>query len=195
VRIDGGTSDLNVRALVVGTAARDSTGRSLEEQGALARLFDIEKNVALAIYARLGVQLTPAERERVNRRQTENVQALLAFGFGLEAKDAGRWAEAASHFAQAAQLDPSFTRASELSEQAERFRAAGTTLEVADAAATEFDLGLTTFQRERMTLEVLLGVLPPALERDPTVEVLGTEGLDRGGLDIIIRRPVGSVVR
>ena len=194
-RLEGGQPDLSVRALVVGTTARDSAGRGLQWGGGLARLFEIEKNVAFGVYAQLGVQLTPAERERINRRQTENVQAMLAFGFGLEAKDAGRWAEAASHFARAAQFDPSFTQARELHDQVQRYQSAGTTLDVAETAAADFDLRLTTWQRERMTIDVLIEIVPAALARDPIVEVLGTEGLERGGIDIIIRRPAGSVGR
>jgi tetratricopeptide (TPR) repeat protein len=194
-RLDGGQPDLAVRALVIGTTARDSAGRGLQWGGGVARLFEIEKNVAFGVYAQLGIQLTTAERERINRRQTENVQALIAFGFGLEAKDAGRWAEAASHFARAAQLDPSFTRARELETEVQTYQAAGTTLDLAETAARDFDLRLSTFQRERMTIDVLIDIVPVSVARDPTVEVLGTEGLERGGIDIIIRRPSGSVVR
>ena len=40
-----------------------------------------------------------------------NVQALLAFGRGLEALDTGRWADAQQHFEEATSLDPSFALA------------------------------------------------------------------------------------
>ena len=61
-----------------------------------------------SIYQRMGIELTPAEREAVLHRPTENLDALLAFGLGLEAQDAGRFQEAATHFAEAARLDPGF---------------------------------------------------------------------------------------
>jgi tetratricopeptide (TPR) repeat protein len=192
-RIAGSAAALEIETLVLATTAEARAGAPLRQEGVLARVFDIEKEIALATYERLGIQLTAAERQRVNQRQTENVQALLAFGFGLEAQDAGRYREAAQHFARAAQLDPGFARARRLREEAEAWDAAGGPRELARLASSHFDLRLTPWQRQRLTPESLEAVLPPILPRDITVEVLGTEGLDRGAsLELIIRRPTGS---
>lgn len=192
-RIDGGSNEVGVQALVVTTAQpRDTTAMPLREQGGLSRLFDIEKNLALAVYSRLGIQLTAAERQRVNQRPTQNIQALLAFGYGLEARDAGRYEEAASHFQRAIELDPGFRRAAELDLEARRLlEVAGvSTQDVGRQAATRLGFDLTEFQRERMGLDALETMLPLPQIRDPVVEIAGTEGLDRGaGIDIIIRRP------
>jgi tetratricopeptide (TPR) repeat protein len=194
-RIDGGESDLAVQAVVVATTRPDSTVDPLRQQGGIGRLFDMEKQIALAVYDRLGIQLTAAERQRVNRRATENIQALLAFGFGLEARDAGRYAEAAQHFALARQLDPGFDRAAQLGEETLREAAAAsfTTQQIAGLAADDFDLDLTSFQRNQLGLEFLETLIPTPLLRDPSVEVLGTEGIGRGTVvDIVIRRPGGT---
>jgi hypothetical protein len=194
-RIDGGESDLAVQAVVVATARPDSTVDPLRQQGGIARLFDMQKQIALAVYDRLGIQLTAAERQRVNRRPTENIQALLAFGFGLEARDAGRYGEAAQHFARAQQLDPGFQQAAQFgAETAREAEAASfTTQQLAQQAAGDFDLGLTPFQREQLDLDILEGLIPSPLVRDPSVEVIGAEGVGRATMiDIIIRRPGGG---
>jgi len=78
----------------------------------MERFFDLEKQLAFDIHAELGIQLTSAERERINERQTESLQALLAFGRGLAAADAGDLALAEQSFAEAESLDPSFSAAS-----------------------------------------------------------------------------------
>lgn len=76
------------------------------------RFFDLEKQLAFDIHAELGIQLTPAERERINERQTESIEALLAYGRGLQAMYAGDFRAAEQSFAEAEELDPSFTLAS-----------------------------------------------------------------------------------
>ena len=74
-------------------------------------LFDMEKEVALGLYAEMGVSLTSAERALINERPTERVQALLAYGRGLEASDRGDLATASEEFAEAASIDPAFEMA------------------------------------------------------------------------------------
>lgn len=83
----------------------------LSDSETMERFFDLEKRLALDLYAELGVQLTPAERELVNERQTESIEALLAFGRGLAAADRGQLGVALEHFDEAASLDPSFALA------------------------------------------------------------------------------------
>jgi tetratricopeptide (TPR) repeat protein len=195
-RITGGQSDLAIEALIVATRApRDSAVRPVNGAGGLGAVFDIEKQLALGVYQRLGIQLTGAERARIEQRATSNVQALLAFGFGLEAQDAGNYAEAARQFARAAQLDPGFRRARQMAAQATQLGQASTlgTAGVSQQALQQIDLSLTSWQRQRLGVEFLERNVPDPQVRDPVVEVLGTEGLGRGTLiDIIIRRPAGG---
>jgi hypothetical protein len=184
-----------MQAVVVATTRPDSTAEPVREEGGISRLIDMQKAIAFEVYGRLGIQLTAAERQRVNRRPTENVQALLAFGFGLEARDAGRYSEAAQHFARAQQLDPGFQEAAQLGSDTQREAAASsfTTQQIAQQAAGDFDLALTSFQREQLDLDVLETLIPTPLVRDPSVEVLGAEGVGRGTfIDIVIRRPGGG---
>jgi hypothetical protein len=194
-RIDGSQSDLTVQAQVVATESpRDTASGPIRQGGGIARLFDMEKQIALGVYNRLGIQLTVAERQRVDRRATANVQALIAFGFGLESRDAGNYAEAVRQFTRATQFDPGFDQARALRDEAERrSRTPAATQEMARAAASSFDVTLTAWQRARLGIEALESAIPNPQVRDPIVEVLGTEGLGRGtGIDLIIRRPVGG---
>ena len=83
----------------------------LSDEDAVEQLFALEKRLALDLHAELGVELTPAERERVNERQTESVQALLAFGRGIAAENAGDYGQAREHFDAASSIDPGFALA------------------------------------------------------------------------------------
>ncbi len=113
--VQGSLSDqpgnqLQVIATVVdvGTAGVKATaqGRDL-----LERLFDVEKQVAFTLFANLGIQLSPAEREAINQRPTQNLQAFLIYSRGLAAQDRGDFGAAQADFDQASVLDPSFRAA------------------------------------------------------------------------------------
>ena len=77
----------------------------------LSRIIDAEKSLALLLYERLGVTLTPAQRVAVERRQTTQLAALVAFGRGAEADTRGDAIGATAAFAEAARLDASFSAA------------------------------------------------------------------------------------
>ena len=125
------------------------------------------------------------------RQATTNVQALIAFGFGLEAQDAGRHQEAAQHFARAAQLDPNFTLAAERAAGAESMARA-----LVMTPAVLGQLGLQEFGglRREETFRLLEEMIPDPARRDAVAEVLGTEGATRRGtVDIVITRPGGDL--
>jgi tetratricopeptide (TPR) repeat protein len=198
-RIDGTSAALRLQATVVPVASPKGALNTVERTGEIARLFDMEKELAFAIYDGMGVQLTVAERERVSRRPTDNVQALLAFGFGLEAWDGGRWTDAIDRFGRAVQLDPRFTEASTYLDRARR--RAGQADEDPDGGLSglarlgEQTLGwnLPRWQRRRLRFAGIDPMVPDPGVRDPIPEVLGAEGLDRRALvEVIIRRPTGN---
>jgi TolB-like protein len=186
-RIEGTTTELAVQAAVVRVPPDRTPGNPLRERDALTRLFDAEKRLALGVYDRMGIQLTTAERQRVMHEATRNIQALLELGYGLEAQDAGHYAEAAAHFARAAQLDPSFALAhqysAETSAQARAAEISTQTLgQLAIAAAA-------AVRRVDIFLSVQRLVPDPAI-RNPAAEALGAEGVGRRGtVDIVIPRP------
>jgi tetratricopeptide (TPR) repeat protein len=105
-------NQLRVNAVVVDVA---TAGAGSPASGAdqLNRLFDLEKQIAFSIFTAMGVQLAPAEREAINQRPTQNVQAFLAYSRGLVAQDNGDYAAAQADFNDAVNIDPSFRAASQ----------------------------------------------------------------------------------
>jgi tetratricopeptide (TPR) repeat protein len=186
-QIGGAEELLRLQAAVVGIGD-DWDGRNLTEEDPLQRLFDLQKRLSLRVLAELGVQLTPAERQRVERRATQNLQALLAFGRCLEADDAGEFEQAAQFCAEAVALDPGFQVARD---RADRAQSSLTASRQAFTDLTQLSFtepgGLTAIQE---SLEAIHSIIPDATGRSPSAEVLGTEGLGRRAiLEIIIRRP------
>jgi tetratricopeptide (TPR) repeat protein len=164
---------------------------SASQQGAAVQLMMMQNNLALELYGALGIELTVAERERVMRQPTQNVQALLAFGFGLEAEDAGRFREAVRHYRRAAELDQSFTEAGAALERAEAAEDNTNSLAqllLEGVRELESDLLVALIARSRF---LGVGTIVPSPEgRDPVPEMLGTEGFDRRSLlNFLIRRP------
>lgn len=196
-RVDGDEDSLLLEALIVRLESAPGAGPSaLSDRDPLRLLFDLQKRVALELYAALGVELTPAERERVNQRPTESIQALLAFGEGLEAGDGARFAVAAGHFAEAVRLDPGF-------DEAERRREEAVALDLASRTSTR-GLALTDgedlmtepspedWDRLQVALRDLWFYLPAGHHRDPVAEITGTEGFGPntlGSVQFIFRRP------
>ncbi len=209
-RIEGGEAQLRLEAVVVGVG-RDTVGAlsPLAEQDPLDRLFDMEKRLALGLYASLGIVLTVAEEERVLRRPTANVQALLEFGRGLEAEDRGDWAAAVRHYGDAAALDPGFGQAVERGDdvgaiaEAEAESAGGLVRAAVEAEAIPVTslagggvapplLGGTGIGGGVIAPDPLVGSPSDPMRRDPGPEVLGGEGLGMPTLlRIIFRRPGG----
>jgi TolB-like protein len=189
--VSGGADRLQLAAAVVPVESGVVTpggagGAPLTLSDALPRFFDMEKQLAFALYGSLGVELTEAERERVNQRQTENLQAILAYGRGLEAEDMGAFAEAVRWYTRAAQLDPGF-------EEARRRAAAAAAMRDAERLSTQ-DLAHRGFLLPDAggALAGIERMIPDPSGRDPAAEILGTEGFGRKGtVDVIIRRPGG----
>ncbi len=162
------------------------------------RLFQMEKRLAVDLLTDLGVQLTPAELQRINERQTESVQALLAFGQGLRAADRGDFELARQHFGRAEQLDPDFALASQKRQVAEM-------AEVAHSPETTRRLTTDAgrLARQRRAVRALRDA--PAAVRQRVLRKLDARkravlaevlGQDRVGtvvlLELIFRRPGGT---
>ncbi|MGH7460892.1 MAG: tetratricopeptide repeat protein [Longimicrobiales bacterium] len=184
----GEAESLELNAAIVNVrettrAAANPAARVLSERDAMSRVLAAQKRLALRLYESLGVELTVAERERVNRRPTENLRAILAFGTGLEAYDRGDYAGAARQFADAARLDPAFAMARNMATQARENAAAVSvsTTQLIEMAAIE------SSQPGAPATDVLT---PDPFARDAAAEVLGNEGLGRKTIiELIFRRP------
>src|SRR5690606_16555960 len=68
---------LRLQAAVVGSSTGQLSGRPLVEEDALQQLFEMQKRLAFNLYESLGIQLTPAERERISQIPPQNLHALL----------------------------------------------------------------------------------------------------------------------
>lgn len=190
-QVSGGEARLRLDAAVVQVGAAGQPD-ALSEEDAGARLFAMQKALAFRIYEEMGVSLSQAERERVNRRYTENLQALLAFGQGLEASDAGRFAEARTLFQQAATLDPQFQQANQLAGAAADLERASNT-SASDAAEEVAQASVEADIAEEVA--AVAQQAAAAATRNPAQEALGTEGVGRTPttpVSIILRRPGGG---
>ncbi len=83
----------------------------LTAEAPLERVIDAEKQLALQLFERLGITLTPAQRTRVERRQTTQTAALIAFGKGVEAEAKGDAKRAVASYQEAVRLDATFSTA------------------------------------------------------------------------------------
>ncbi len=81
----------------------------LTAEAPLDRVIDAEKQLALQLFERLGITLTPAQRARVERRQTTQTAALIAFGKGVEAEAKGDAKRAVASYQEAVRLDAAFS--------------------------------------------------------------------------------------
>ena len=156
---------------------------ALTEADELDRLFELEKRLALRIYSALGVELTPAERAAVTKRRTENLQALLAYGRGLQASDAGNYAAALRYFSEATRVDPGFAAARQQAVASRSMLAATRT--TTDQLARTATVVTNATAAAQATLTGLL--------RDPLAEILGNEGATgKSTIELVIRRPGGA---
>ncbi len=77
----------------------------------LDRVIDAEKALALLVFERLGITLTPAQRLSVEQRQSTQLAALVAYGRGVQAESRGDAAGALAAFDEASRLDAAFSAA------------------------------------------------------------------------------------
>src|SRR2546425_723948 len=111
VTIPGGETNPPVQfsaSVITGTGVVRPVG---QVSGAFQRLLELEKQVVFDLAAQLGIQLTEAERQQIQRQGPKNLAAFLAYSGGLDAMDRGDYGAAARQFRAAAQADPSFRAA------------------------------------------------------------------------------------
>jgi TolB-like protein len=195
-RLEAEADRLTVQAMVVAVPLESASPSTLSDQDALQALFDLQKRMALALIASLGIELTPAERERITERPTEHLQALLAWGEGLEASDRGLFRLAADHFNRAVGLDPGFAEAAGHAEEARAMAEAEQTSTRRLARMDDADLlteyGPEDWARLQASLRALAEDTPDPGGRSPVSETTGTEGVGsslRGTVEFIFRRP------
>jgi tetratricopeptide (TPR) repeat protein len=103
--------NMTLTSMTVNTQNSATVGQGLTENKALDQLFSAEKDLVRQTFTDLGITLTPAEQQDVDRRPTGSLQAFLAYSRGLMAEDQGRLDEAARFFDNARAIDPGFSAA------------------------------------------------------------------------------------
>ncbi len=110
LRVEPGAR-VGIDAAVVETRnAPDAAETSIDVSDTLERLIEAEKRMVFGIIDELGIELTAAEREQISERQTESLDAMLAFGRGLQAMDRGDFEAAVQDFETAVDIDPGFSK-------------------------------------------------------------------------------------
>lgn len=128
-------SQLRLSSSVVDVATSQISDPA-EVTNELDALFAAQKQLVLRIFDQLGVTLTPAERQLVDRTPTTNLNAFLDYSRGLMASDDGRFDDAVRFFENARLLDPGFGAA------ASRASAAQAAALGAQVSATTIEAGL-----------------------------------------------------
>lgn len=106
--VSTGASNITMTSTTVNTQTAQAVGQGMDRNGTLDKLFDLEKTLVFDTFNDLGITLTPAEHQAVDRRPTHSLKAFLDYSRGLMAEDAGRLDEAARFFDDARSADPGF---------------------------------------------------------------------------------------
>jgi TolB-like protein len=103
--------NITMSSTTINTQTSQIVGRGSTQTTDLNQLFSDEKKLVFDTFNDLGITLTPAEHQDVDRRPTTSLSAFLAYSRGLMAEDAGRLDEAARFFDNARSIDPGFSAA------------------------------------------------------------------------------------
>jgi tetratricopeptide (TPR) repeat protein len=101
------SGSLNVQASIASTSHQNIIG-SVSAQSKLEEFYKLEKEIVYQLLKVLNVPYTPQEEKLFSQYHTKELQAVVYFGQGLEAFDAGQWTEAAQFFRKAQETDPDF---------------------------------------------------------------------------------------
>lgn len=113
-----GTADVaseeqtRLAAAVVRNGGGDGAeAETVEVQGRLEDIMDMEKELVFALAEAMGYTPTLAERQLIADNGTRSLLAFLSFSRGLEAQHGGDYQSAAAYFQQAVTQDPGFSQA------------------------------------------------------------------------------------
>lgn len=175
--IGGGYSVLDGEQLRVETALAEVQGAAASSKiesyaDALEQLFALEKELVFGIVDRLGIELTPEEREQIESVPTRNLQAFMAYSRGLEAEARGNYEAAAAAFRRAHEIDPGFSRAADRQVEMEDLSAVAGGTEQALLAATQIGVPPSTINllQNRLRMQSVSLGLPLSQGRQPATE-------------------------
>jgi cytochrome c-type biogenesis protein CcmH/NrfG/TolB-like protein len=103
--LGAGADDLHILRILTSVA----TGKDLGDQDARGKteeFFKLQKAIVFGILKDLGIKLTPADEQIINRYATRSYQGLLLYGEGLDWQDLGEWDKAIDAFTRCVNVDP-----------------------------------------------------------------------------------------
>lgn len=80
--------------------------KQIEVKGELAELIDLEKEILFNLIKVLKIELTPVEKEELQKPLSTNINALMALFKAIEASDNQNYQEAADYCEEALKIDP-----------------------------------------------------------------------------------------
>jgi hypothetical protein len=107
-----GTLSTLLRDLRINTSLVDCKGQEeckpflVKER--LPEFFKLQKEIVYQIVKQENISLSRSEKKLLETFHTENFDAFLYFGQGLDATDQGDWKQAKDYYAMAVELDPKF---------------------------------------------------------------------------------------
>ncbi|MBI5329583.1 MAG: hypothetical protein HZB71_03115 [Betaproteobacteria bacterium] len=107
---DAGAQTLSVNSITMDAVSGNALGNQ-SRQSPMGSFHKLQKDMVFAALQHLGVkvdELPPKIRTELEKPQTTNPQAFLAFAKGLDKADQGQFAQAATLFKEAGKLDPDF---------------------------------------------------------------------------------------
>jgi len=142
---------LRIDAAYTTTTTGDTTSAA-EIAGDLERFFQLEKELAFGILDKMGIALTPEEKDAIQKIPTQNLMAFLAFSKGLDHFDQGQYEEAAQEFQNAVELDPNFTEAQDSFQEVQEVSQSTeqTTQELETAVIQEEESVIEDTQQDRL---------------------------------------------
>lgn len=161
-----GNLRLGVRLADVGSG---TIANAVDASAPLRDVLAAEKALAFRIFDALGVVLTPAEREAVDRRPTSDLAALLAYGRGVQAQYEGDYRRAADEFRRAERLDPRFREAQQRGDEAHRLSEVGTLTPVVVPGLRALDGAIGSMvDRLNRPLDPISSLTRPSTPADPS---------------------------
>ncbi|HUI11626.1 MAG TPA: hypothetical protein VL221_14930 [Bacteroidota bacterium] len=128
----GSTLRMDVASQDIGKSKPPSTETESDQ---LENLFRVQKEIVFKVVKGMGITLTRAEIDDIQRIPTKNLQAFIAYSVGLEKEGQGDFEAAGVYFHQASALDPSFAPAKAKADLSDAINYSGTTKESALAAS------------------------------------------------------------
>jgi TolB-like protein len=104
-----------INARLVHWGDSDSQADSTADTDVLVNLFDWEKDMVFNLLARMGVEPTPEEADRIRRNRPKGLDSFQNFCDGVEYEDRGLCDQASQAFERAVEADPEFGGAAEKS--------------------------------------------------------------------------------